>query len=1003
MHLANRTRPPGIDARICVIRALPLWLALGSFGGAAMAAGVTAATQPPVYVSRIWRTQEGLPENRIRAIAQTPDGYLWLGTSSGLARFDGVRFVVYARFNTPSMTDDNVRALSVAPDGSLWAATDGGGLLHYWNGHFRTFGPREGLANEFVGAVLADRHGDVWAGTNRGLFRRHGEKFERVDEALHLSNIAFFSLRESPDGRIFAGGPAGLFCFENGVLHFYSQVRDLDVVYQVGLARDGSLWLGTNHGLRIIGENAGDPKPAYLKNMIGAILEDHEGNMWLGTEGNGLYRVHGDQEAVFRAPANLPDNSILSILEDRDHSIWVGTADGLVRMSAPEVNVLNSRNGLASDNVVTIYCGQRANLWLTTITGQIFQYANGRIIARELPPPADTLRIRGAFEDHTGAFWFGTDNQGVVRLVKGKATRFTVADGLRNNGIEAFFEDRDRNLWIGTTSGLSRWDGSHLQKYYLEEGLSYGWVRSIAEDNNGDMLVGTDRGLNRFHGGRFVTDPAFAELSRDRIWSIHREAPDTLWIGTRGGGLVRVRNGKAARITTHEGLLSNSIFQVVGDGAGSLWMSGPLGLSAASIGDLNAAAEGRTDSIAVLAYGTGDGLESTQINGGVQPSGCMSSDGELWFPSVKGAVHFKPNHPRTGYRFPVRVESVLVDGKSVPATREVTIGPGRHRVEIEFTTCSLRAPERVFFRYKLENFDARWTDVTTRRATSYDNLPPGQYRFRVISRDGSTDAGSTEAGISIVVRPEFYQTAWFYGLALLMAGAGVAGVFLYQERQAHQRYNLRLAERTRIAREMHDTVVQGCVGVSTLIEAAVGSARSDQDLMLECLDNARIHLRLTLDEARQALTDLRHDSFEKGLAGALSELANTVSGEKGTPVTLQVSGPEARFAESINRTLLLVTREAIRNALMHATPTAVAVRLLFTRSMVTLEVQDNGCGFEPASACLAAEGHFGILGMRERMEQIGGSLEVTSALGVGTIVVARLPLGDALAARPIAA
>ena len=291
--------------------------------------------------------------------------------------------------------------------------------------------------------------------------------------------------------------------------------------------------------------------------------------------------------------------------------------------------------------------------------------ADGRISPRELPPPADTLRIRGTFQDYTGAFWFGTDNQGVVRFVNGKATRFTVADGLRNNGIQAFFEDREQNLWIGTTSGLSRWDGSRFQNYYLEEGLSYGWVRAIAEDHNGDMLVGTDRGLNRFHGGRFVTDPAFAALSRDRIWSIYAQAPDTLWIGTRGGGLVRLRNGKAARITTHEGLLSNSIFQVVGDGAGSLWMTGPTGLAAASIIDLNAAADGQTDSIAVLAYGTGDGLESPQINGGIQPSGCLTADGELWFPSVKGAVHFKPTTPRTSYHSPVRVETVLADGKSV--------------------------------------------------------------------------------------------------------------------------------------------------------------------------------------------------------------------------------------------------------------------------------------------------------------------------------------------------
>ncbi len=964
-----------------------------------LALSPTAVTQTPTYVSRIWRTADGLPENRIRAIAQTPDGYLWVGTSSGLARFDGVRFVVYARFNTPSMSDDNIRALAVARDGSLWVATDGGGLLHYQNGQFQSFGPKEGLTNEFVGAVVEDRHGEVWAGTNRGLFRRHGERFQRVDEPLRLPNIAFFGLREGHDGRVFAGGPSGLFVFESGNLRPYDDGHDLDGVYHVGASKDGSLWLGTHHGLRVVGNPSFiDAKHAYTKSMIGTTIEDHAGNMWLGTEGDGLYVVRNRQEAAFRAPAPLPDNSIAAILEDREQNIWVGTADGLVRMSVPDVSIVSSRDGLSGDNISTTYCGQRGVVWLTTVTGRSFRYGNGRIEAVHLPAPADGLRIRGTFEDRTGAFWFGTDNQGVVRMVHGKATRFTTAEGLRNNGIQAFYEDRDRNLWIGTTSGLSRWDGSHFKNYYLNEGLSYGWVRAIAEDHNGDMLVGTDRGLNRFHGDRFVPDASFAALGRDRVWSIYPDSPGTLWIATRGAGLVRLRDGQASRITTREGLLSNSIFQVVGDGRGTLWMSGPLGLSAASIADLNAVADGKSQTMAVLAYGTGDGLESTQINGGVQQSGCLTQEGELWFPSVKGAVHFRPSPPRTIDRSPVRVESVLVDGKSVSSNistaGEVSIEPDRRRVEIEFTACSLRAPERAAFRYKLENFDANWIAATGRRAVSYDHLPPGRYRFRVIAHDGSLDASPSEAGISLVVRPHFYRTAWFFGLIVLALGAVVGGVFLYRERQVRARYNLRLAERTRIAREMHDTVVQGCVGVSTLIEAAAGSARFDQDLMLECLDNARIHLRLTLDEARQALTDLRHDSFENGLPGALSELAQAVRNEKAIPVDLEVAGAAVPLPDSTNRTLLLVTREAIRNALSHAAPSNVTVRLHFAPSVIRLEIQDDGCGFVPGSACLADEGHFGILGMRERMEQTGGSLEVSSSPGVGTTVTARLPLGQ---------
>src|SRR3989441_8331045 len=264
------------------------------------------------------------------------------------------------------------------------------------------------------------------------------------------------------------------------------------------------------------------------------------------------------------------------------------------------------------------------------------------------------------------------------------------------------------------------------------------------------------------------------------------------------------------------------------------------------------------------------------------------------------------------------------------------------------TARCLRSPERLAFRCKLDGFDGPWITAARRRAADYHNLPPGRYRFRVIAVNGSLDGSSSEASVFLVVRPYFYQTGWFYGLALAAAGACVAGVLFLHERQAHERYNLRLAERTRIAREMHDTVVQGCVGVSTLIEAAVGSAGSDQAQMLECLDNARIHLRLTLDEARQALSDLRHDSFDQGLSGALAELTRASTSEKGVPVTLEVDGATRELPDSTNRTLLLVAREAIRNALAHASPTEVSVRLAFGPTNIRLEIQDDARGFEPA-------------------------------------------------------
>jgi len=318
------------------------------------------STSPPSYVSRIWRTQDGLPENRIRAIAQTPDGYLWIGTAGGLARFDGVRFVVFARFNTPAMTGDDVSALAVARDGSLWAATDGGGLLHYQDGRFRSFGPKEGLANEFVRAVLEDRKGDVWAATNRGLFHRVGERFERVDEALHLPNIAFFGLYETRDGRVFAGGPSGLFLIQGGKLHPHGpRPEPEETIYRIGETRDGSLWLGTTRGLKISARSNQDLKSIYTTSMVTALSEDMEGNIRFGTMGQGLFLIPSGRQSAVPSSVRLPDNSVSAIFEDRERNIWVGTADGLVRMSAPDVGVLSSRDGLSDDNVTSVYTDSR--------------------------------------------------------------------------------------------------------------------------------------------------------------------------------------------------------------------------------------------------------------------------------------------------------------------------------------------------------------------------------------------------------------------------------------------------------------------------------------------------------------------------------------------------------------------------------------------------------------------------------------------------------------------
>lgn len=960
---------------------------------------------PQQWVSRVWRTQDGLPENRIRTLAQTPDGYLWAGTTGGLARFDGVRFVTYTRFNTPEMSEDNIRGLAVGGDGSLWVATDGGGLLNFKNGKLKAYSFKSGLASDFVASVLEDRRGHVWAATNRGLFHRQGDTFVRLDEALKLPAQAFFSLVETADGAsVLAGSQGGLFRMTGGSSEMHRESTSPEEVFRMRALGNGSVWLSTNHGLRTIGSKDTANLVPLNGKAIGSIGSDRAGNVWVGTLGSGLYVYRQGRGSPLPVPAGLPDPSVLAILEDREQGMWIGTADGLVRLIEPDVGVIDQRHGLGNANVVTVHCAASGALWLTTAGGEVFRRDPRAATFGRFPLPgaAAGLRVQTVHEAPGGVIWFGTDNQGAVRLdPSGAVTRVGMRQGLRNNGIQ-FLQAADKgSMWIGTTSGLGHWDGRNIRNYYLGEGLSYGWVRSIARDG-ADWLVGTDRGLNRMRNGEFIQDPVFDAMKRDRVWSIYRESDGTLWLGTRGDGLVRVRNGQVRRITTREGLTSNTIFQVLNAGDDRLWMSGPNGISSASLRDLNAAADARLEGGGALSYRVSTGQESDQINGGIQQAGCVAADGEIWFPGVQGAIHFKSRRPPVRRHMPVRIEAVHVDDDVVAAGEQAVIEAGRRRVRIEFTSNSLRAPEGVTFRYKLDGYDPQWIPVTGARAAEYDNLPPGQYRFQVMARDESPGPNSSQAALILVVEPRFYQTYWFYALVVLSCAAGVAAVFLLRERRARQVYNLRLDERTRIAREMHDTLVQGCVGVSTLIEAAVGSARSDESRLRESLDNARIHLRLTIDEARQALADLRHNSFDRGLTGALEELVASFNngragggangnGTNGVAVTLHAEGDPVPLGDVANRALVLVTREAIRNALTHGAPTAIEVSLLYGASAIELDIHDNGRGFAMPAGTLAAWGHFGVLGMRERLEQIGGQLDLASEPGMGTTVSARLP------------
>jgi signal transduction histidine kinase/sugar lactone lactonase YvrE len=639
-----------------------------------------------------------------------------------------------------------------------------------------------------------------------------------------------------------------------------------------------------------------------------------------------------------------------------------------------------------------VYEDPTGTLWVTTHIGQVYRLVHGKVSRFPLPAEIGNPRILTIFRDSRGTLWLGTSSQGVIGLSGGHIVRYSRKDGLRSNSINHFFEDRAGRLWIATSTGLNLWDGKTFRNYSLEDGLKYGNVRVIAQDSGGDLLVGTDGGLNRVHNDRIVTDPLLTRLGREKVTSLYVDSAGFIWIGTRGDGLIRLGHGKISRLTTDSGLLSNSIYQLVAGRQGRLWISGPSGVFSAAMEDLNAVADERIPAVAVSVYGIADGMATTQMSGGIQPAGAQMPDGRLAFPSVKGLVLIDPHRARIEKASPVHIEAAILDGNPVPVSGDIVVDAGHRRLQIDFTAPSLLSPERLSFRYRLRNLSDEWNVAIDPRSAQYSNLPPGRYVFEVEARDGAIPGNVSRASIGVIWKAHFYRTWWFYSLVGLTLCGAFWIAFRSYEHQQKMRYAVRLAERTRIARDMHDTVIQGCIGASTLLEAAAGSAGPESAPVMEFLDRARIQLRLTLDEARQALTDLRRDSFAEGLGGALEDLARTMTREAGVPVEVKVEGPRSPLPETLNRNLLLVAREAIRNSVAHAEPARIEVHLAFAPGRLDLEIRDDGRGFPTDRMGFIPVDHFGITGMRERVEQLGGSFSLRSVPGEGTSVTASVPL-----------
>jgi len=972
--------------------------------------GAAAVTGPPPdeksprseYLTDVWQVQDGLPRNQIQTMVRTRDGYLWLGTPSGLVRFDGIRFTT---FNQGQLKVNNVHALLQDRQGRLWIGTYGAGLYVYDQGRFTAIGPADGLGALLIRSLFEDRQERLWVGTTgEGVSVREGARFRTLRTGDGLSNDTVRVVYQGPDERIWIGTNArGLTCWENGRLRAYgvkpgplsdygpSDASVDDNVLDLWQDPAGTLWIATDaDGLwHLAGGRMTAFRPPRETGRRGVrrLLPNSSGVLWVGTDGGGLWRLDGSRFEAFATRDGLPSDLIQTLLEDPGNGVWVGTPDGLALLRQRAFAAVGVREGLTSGFVTAVAGSRGGGIWVGTRAG-LHHVDGARLTVRSVLARLKNTMVLSVLEDRTGTLWVGT-REGLWQVRGDDLVLVKAAAGLRSSYISAIEEDDKGDLWIGTRLGLARFRNGTITYAPGAEDLPN--ITSVLATADGSVWAGTDgAGLARVQGGRCTKYEVGGGLLDAVVTALYDDG-DSLWIATLGG-LNRMRDGRLRGYASAEGLPSGGILSVVDDGRGSLWMGTFRGVVRVDRRSLDALDAGGIARLRTTLYDKSDGMPTREISRTGQTRGWRDDRGRLWFPTVSGLAVVDPAHVPLDMKPPqVAIEEVRADDAVLMPDAFAVLPSGVRRFEFRYTAFAFSAPGKIRFRYKLEGFDPDWIDAGTQRVAYYTNVPSRQYRFRVTAsnRDGVWNEDGAIFGFAIAA--PFYRRSLFWAT---VAVAAVALAFAFHRlhlRRVKAQFAVVAAERSRIAREIHDTLAQGFIGIGVQLETAAKLQSVSAEQSREHLDRARILVRSSLADARRTVWALRSEALEQhDLAAALDQVARQLSGDH--DVRVRVSGPRRRLPAEVENNLLRIGQEALANAVRHAQAAEICIDLEFRRGAVCLSVRDDGCGFDVEHAARSTSGHFGLAGIRERVQNLGGELTLTSRPGHGSEVVVEVPV-----------
>ena len=969
--------------------------------------GLNPAKSLRQYVLRTWTSEQGLPQNSIRPMLQTRDGFLWVGTRGGLARFDGISFVLYKANAPDSIPNDSITGLAEDRDGSLWISSPGG-LTRYRYGHFHNYSSRDGLPENSIWRIAVDPAGGVWAVTRHSeLFHFDGTNTRRYPSSIVASPEEVNALLEDTQGALWIATFHGLFAFgqdKSFVRFTHRNGLAGDRIFALALDHKGELWSAGTGGLSRFtsGGFVSLPIPGLaVPTLLAFDPSVKDDAIWTGSTGQGLFRLTSQGMQRMRATQGLTSDELWLIYFSRDGSLWLGAVNGLNQLSDGAVTSYSIGEGMLKSTLgMQSSQGPNGELWFGHGNYQVYVH-DGKLVpivsasavarrgireheaAQNSPrnPGAISIWARSNYRNSHGLVL--TDSRGKTVLRDG--TQEQPLPPIHWDSVGTVLIDRNGKIWTaGSESGVRAYSAhGPPQSFTTANGLDDNNVSALAEDVAGNIWVGTLSGLNRIHRG-LVTHIVYCA----NVTSVAPSNDGGVWASSESG-LIYVPPALApVQIFTQQDKLPTSIIEgVAEDKQGHLWFGTQQGIVRVNKADL--LAPRGTPQSAPVVFGTGDGFRDAQL----RPNSVFSSrSGDIWFITLEELAMVDPHGIQIKPLAPIIIDRVDIDDQQTAfaPVSSLTIPAGRHRLKIRYTLPEFRIPSRIHFRYRLEGWDKNWIEADAFRNANYTGIPPGQYTFRVANSDGYGNWSSVESDLPVRVEPYFYQTDWFLILVALLVVLCVWRLHGMRVAQVSARINRgmqeRLQERTRIARELHDTLLQGMLGISMEMYASSQQVFA-QTSVSSVLGHASQQLREIAEQSRKAVENLRSpsilpDPLESMLALALRDM------NPPTDIKIQINsvGSRLNLRPLVQTEIEQIAREAIFNAVQHSGADTIRLDIMYQPAHFFLSVSDDGCGINQETQKLGRPGHWGIAGMRERAESIGGRLQILPHVPRGTVV-----------------